>query len=104
MLGTLRIRAERLGSAEPGHFVFPACEHGKVDPLRPMKGWRTAWRNLTKAVGLKGLRFHDLRHQAITEVAERSQADQTIMGYERESGKTCILRGFLRDAYLARDS
>lgn len=78
-LGTLRIRAERLGSAEPAHFVFPACEHGKIDPLRPMKGWRTAWRSLTKVAGLKGLRFHDLRHQAITELAGRSQGDQTIM-------------------------
>jgi predicted NACHT family NTPase len=27
-----------------------------------------------------------------------------ISGSERESGKTCILRGFLRDAYLARDN
>jgi integrase len=52
---------------------------GKIDPLLPMKGWRTAWRSLTKAAGLEGLRFHDLRHQAITELAERSQGDQTIM-------------------------
>jgi integrase len=78
-LGTLRIRAERLGSAEPGQFVFPACENGKIDPLRSMKGWRTSWRSLTKAAGLKGLRFHDLRHQAITELAERGLGDQTIM-------------------------
>ena len=46
---------------------------------QPYRSWRTAWRNLTKAAGLKGLRFHDLRHQAITELAERSQGDQTIM-------------------------
>ena len=79
MVGTLRTRAERLGSAEPRQFVFPACENGKIDPLHPMKGWRTAWRSLTKDAGLQGLRFHDLRHQAITELAERSQGDQTIM-------------------------
>jgi len=59
--------------------VFPACENGKTEPRRHMKGWRTAWRSLTKAAGLVGLRFHDLRHQAITELAERSQGDQTIM-------------------------
>jgi len=46
---------------------------------QPYRSWRTAWRNLTKAAGLKGLRFHDLRHQAITELAERSRGDQTIM-------------------------
>ena len=34
---------------------------------------------LTKAAGLKGLRFHDLRHQAITELGESGLSDQTIM-------------------------
>jgi integrase len=34
---------------------------------------------LTKAAGLKGLRFHDLRHHAITELAELGLSDQTIM-------------------------
>ena len=38
--------------------------------MRPQKTWRTAWRNLTRAAGLKGLRFHDLRHQCITELLE----------------------------------
>jgi integrase len=75
----LHNRAERLGSAGADYFVFPACENGHIDPVRPMKGWRSAWRSLTKAAGLQGLRFHDLRHQAITELAERGLGDQTIM-------------------------
>jgi hypothetical protein len=29
---------------------------------------------------LRGFRFHDLRHQAITELAESKASDQTIMG------------------------
>jgi integrase len=45
-----------------------------------MKGWRTAWRSLTQAAALKGLRFHDLRHQAITELCEMGLSDMTIMG------------------------
>jgi integrase len=28
----------------------------------------------------RGFRFHDLRHQAITELAESKASDQTIMG------------------------
>jgi integrase len=44
-----------------------------------MKGWRSAWRTLTKAAGLKGLRFHDLRHQAITELLEKGLSDHAIM-------------------------
>jgi len=90
-------------------FVFPACEHGNFDASKHMKNWRTAWRSLTHAVtcstcgtiqrpattckteecganieGLKspfeGLRFHDLRHQAITELAENGVPEQTLMG------------------------
>ena len=104
----LRDRAEKLGSRDPEHFVLPSCEHGHFDPTRPMKNWRTAWRSLTRAVScpscgtiqrpaavcknqechadikdlkspFHGLRFHDLRHQAITELAESGLSDQTIM-------------------------
>jgi hypothetical protein len=34
---------------------------------------------IRNAAGLPGLRFHDLRHQAITELAESQASDQTIM-------------------------
>ena len=61
-------------------YVFFSCEHGNVDPTKPQKSWRTAWRRLTKEAGLQGLRFHDLRHAAITTLAESGLPDQTIMG------------------------
>lgn len=115
----LRRRSQQLGGFEPGHFLFPATkpDHAakqegtsakdKIDPMRPLKSWRTAWRRLTRAIqcpqcgllqdagdrcsaceadtkGLKspfhGFRFHDTRHQAITELAESTASDQTIMG------------------------
>ncbi len=72
-------RAEALGCAKPEHYVFPACEHGHIDPTRHQKSWRTAWRHLTEAAGLKGFRFHDVRHTAITEFAEAGVADATLM-------------------------
>src|SRR5271165_3339379 len=75
----LRERAQPFNGTEPEHFLFPACENDHIDPTRPMKSWRTAWRQLTKAAGIPGLRFHDLRHHAITELAESQASDQTIM-------------------------
>src|SRR5205085_857934 len=72
-------RAEAAGSSRPEHYIFPACENGRIDPTRPQKSWRSAWRSLTRAAGLKGLRFHDLRHHAITELSESQASDQTIM-------------------------
>ncbi len=101
-------RSQKLGGIEPSHFLFPACETSHIDPTKPIKSWRTAWRRLTRAVeclacGLlqnpgetcigkdcevsiaklkspfAGFRFHDLRHQAITELAESKASDSTIM-------------------------
>jgi hypothetical protein len=88
--------------------AVPACENGRIDPTRPQTTWRTAWRRLTRAIlcpacdelqnpgeacqnekckadirGVKSptarLRFHDLRHHAITELAESQASDQTVM-------------------------
>jgi integrase len=106
----LRERAKVLFGSEPkpDWYVFPhAPGFTKPDPTRPMSGWRTAWRQLTRAIycpscgqlqqpadtcrneecggdirsvrsPLHGLRFHDLRHHSITELAE-SQANDSII-------------------------
>jgi integrase len=74
-------RAKALGAYLPEHFLLPA-NYGKYtakqadgviagyDPTRHQRSWRTAWRTLTRAAGLRGLRFHDLRHNFITKLAE----------------------------------
>jgi len=72
-------RAQGFGSVAPEHYLFPACEASHFDPTRPLAGWRTAWRNLRAAAGLPKLRFHDLRHHAITELAESQASDSTVM-------------------------
>jgi integrase len=83
-------RAELLGSVHLEHYLFPAFLYRKTreseevralgyDPTQHQKSWRTAWRTLTKASGLKGLRFHDLRHHAITKLAEAGVPEQTLM-------------------------
>jgi integrase len=71
--------ASRTPEASPDHFVFPACENHKVDPTKPITSFRTAWRNATKVTGLSGLRFHDLRHTAITKLAESQASEQTVI-------------------------
>jgi integrase len=81
-LGAMRelyCRASAVGGTHPDHYVFPACENGRFDPTTPQKSWRSAWRSLRKAAGISALRFHDLRHHAITELAESQASDATIM-------------------------
>ena len=79
----LHARARRLGATNPDHYLIPRRLSGKTyDPSQPPSrwAWRTAWRKLTEASGLSGLRPHDLRHHAITKLAESSEAsEQTIM-------------------------
>jgi integrase len=100
-------RANALGSIEPDHYLFPGFKFKHTmeanrgtgyDPLKPQRGWRSAWRSLRieaakrAAEGIEdeaarkkamapfiGLRFHDLRHTAITKLAEGEASDQTIM-------------------------
>jgi integrase len=43
-----------------------------------MLKWDTAGRALRNAAGLHGLRFHDLRHTVITELAEMGVADHEL--------------------------
>jgi len=69
-------------------YIFPACEDarldcekpsaGNIDPSRPIKTWRTAWRRALKDAKLQ-IRFHDLRHCCITKLAESQASEQTIM-------------------------
>jgi integrase len=110
--------AGRFPKSKPEDYVFPACEDARIDtqhpgqsnidPSRPIRSWRTAWRTATRTIecpkcgqrqnpaqtcrnpeckaniqGLKnplaGLRFHDLRHTCITKLSEGQASEQTIM-------------------------
>ncbi|MBA3768200.1 MAG: tyrosine-type recombinase/integrase, partial [Acidobacteria bacterium] len=64
-LNALRENAELTNSVDPDHYLFPARVKNELDPTRPAKGWRTAWRSIRKAAGVQ-CRFHDLRHTAVT--------------------------------------
>jgi len=101
----LRKRAEMFGTVQPAHYVFAAfqpkfrfhdtalvgVEITGFDPTRSLRSWRTAWRKLRKAAAkgdkekgipemprLANLRFHDLRHTAITTLAESEASELTL--------------------------
>ena len=48
-----------------------------LDSGRGLRGAIAAWKRA--AAPIRGLRFHDLRHQAITEMAEAGASDATLM-------------------------
>jgi len=59
---TLELEAHLADPADPRGHVFTAPNGG---PLRVTAFRARAWRPATKAVGLDGLRIHDLRHTAV---------------------------------------
>ena len=79
VLQRLHEQAATLGFAQPDHFVFPW--HGRkkrIDPTKAMTSWRSAWRSIRSAAGLRSVRFHDGRHTAITTLAEKGLPDWVI--------------------------
>lgn len=76
----LLLRAHLFGATNPAHYLMPkdlsrishgACKGQRgYDPNQPQKYWDSAWRSLTKAAGLDGFRFHDLRHTFVTHMVE----------------------------------
>lgn len=96
----LSLWASKFPARGPEHFVFPACENGKIDADHAIRNWRTAWRRATRSIHcpscgetqepartcrnqecrtdisemknpLDGLRFHDLRHSTATKLLEQ---------------------------------
>ncbi len=77
-------RARSLGSAAPHHYLFPIQESkGHYNPTRPMSdsGLKKRWNAVRQAAGLSWLRPYDLRHTAITRMAEAGVPVQVIMSF-----------------------
>ncbi|HXJ13347.1 MAG TPA: site-specific integrase [Candidatus Limnocylindrales bacterium] len=62
-----------------GYVMFWWPGTGKPDIMRPAKGFRSAWKSMVREAGIGPLRFHDLRHTAITDLATDQNSDETIM-------------------------
>ena len=83
-LARLMERARALGAGAPHHFLFPIQEaKGRYNPNRPMcdTGIYKRWDAVRTAAGLPWLRPYDLRHTAITRMAEAGAPIQVIMSF-----------------------
>lgn len=87
-LRNLLVRAHALGATEPQHYLLPLRlvksnsprdSNRKFDVNRPMTRWVRGWRKLTEKCGMKGFRFHDLRHTFRTLGAEAGVPLEVMM-------------------------
>ena len=75
---TMLERADGLGHTKADHYIWCASKHHQIDPTQPATKWDTAWRALRDAAGLRGLRFHDLRHTVVTRLLEAGEPDHVV--------------------------
>jgi len=83
-LEQLVARARELGSSAPHHCLFPIAEaRGIYNPCYPMSdsGLKKRFNAVRSAAGLDWLRPYDLRHTAITRMAEAGVPIQVIMSF-----------------------
>lgn len=77
-------RAARLGATAPYHYLFP-IQHSpnRYNPAKPMTVWgmRKPWEAIRAAADIPWLRMYDVRHTAITRMAEAGTPIQVIMSY-----------------------
>jgi len=83
-LARLVERARSLGAAAPHHYLFPIQEaKGHYNPNRAMSdsGLKKRFNAVRAAANLDWLRPYDLRHTAITRMAEAGVPIQVVMSF-----------------------
>jgi integrase len=84
----------RLGASELEHHLFPfgVGSNHRPDPSRPMTKFaiKNNWNYIRKLAGSPKLRIYDLRHTAITRLAEKGVPIAMIVAFAGHiSGKMC---------------
>jgi len=80
-------------TSQPSGRIFPADNGGRLDNVN------TAWSNILKAAGIKGFRWHDMRHDFASTLVMKGVPLNTV----RELCGHSDLNTTLRYAHLAPD-
>ena len=83
----------RFGETRPEYYLFPFGQSSPKDPTRPTLSIKKSWYTALRDSGVK-CRFHDLRHTALTKMAEVGVPESVMMA----------LAGHLSRAMLERYS
>ena len=83
-------RADGLGHTKPEHYLWCGSKNNTFDPTVPAAKWDTAWRALREAAGLRGLRFHDLRHTVVTRLLEAGEPDHVVESITGHLGRRML--------------
>ena len=77
---------------EPHWHLFPFSNRVRpVDPMRPATTIKTAWESVRKTAKVD-CRFHDLRHTALTKMAEANVPESTMMALAGHMSRAMLER------------
>jgi site-specific recombinase XerD len=82
---------KRFGGATNDQFLFPYGKPTPSDPTRPTTTIKTAWNRLRREAGIK-CRLHDLRHTALTNLAEAGTPEGTMLALAGHMSRAMIER------------
>jgi integrase len=84
---------ERFGAEPKSEWhLFPFSENGRpIDPMRPATTIKTSWGAVREAAGVD-CRFHDLRHTAITKLAESDTPESTMLALAGHMSRAMLER------------
>ena len=82
---------KKFGETRPEHYLFPFGKPQPTDPTRPTTTIKTVWNSIRKEAGVS-CRLHDLRHTALTKLAESGASDSIIMSLAGHMSRAMLER------------
>ena len=92
---TFSARAEwftqKFGHAEPEHYLFPFGKPQPTDPMRCTTTLKTVWGSIRTEAKVN-CRLHDLRHTALTKMAEAGVPESTMLALAGHMSRAMLER------------
>src|ERR1017187_5897563 len=82
---------KKFGETKPEHYLFPFGKPAPTDPTRPTTTLKTAWSSIRKEAGVS-CRLHDLRHTALTKMAEAGVPESTMLALAGHMSRAMLER------------
>lgn len=81
----------RFGETRPDYYVFPFGKPQPTDPTRPTTTLKTVWKSIRTEAKVS-CRLHDLRHTALTKMAESGTPESTMLALAGHMSRAMLER------------
>jgi integrase len=82
---------EKFGTAEPWYYLFPFGKPSPTDPTRSTTTLKTVWGSIREEAKVS-CRLHDLRHTALTKMAEAGTPESTMLALAGHMSRAMLER------------